>query len=228
LACSGHHEIAQDHSWKDRKFNTVLQESCRFGSERGLAGDGLGIAYPSDRGAKPVVRSRVSTGVSSRHQRDPVFRMHRRGASTAAPRARQDIVGGEGARALGTRQRHKLRPRRVNRAGYRVRCPPISIIWCSPCHCHFSDVRALREGTFGAAHRGQGAVCCNMVQVWHGTCLTSRLDGPIAGGPKNQDRHVMKRNISSAMQLYLDNGPRSASENRPFTDRPAHAGSSTE
>ena len=45
------------HSWKDRKFNTVLQGSCGFGSERGVMGAGSGIDYRSDRGAGPGGRS---------------------------------------------------------------------------------------------------------------------------------------------------------------------------
>jgi hypothetical protein len=36
----------------------VLQGSYGFGSERGVMGAGSGIAYQSDRGAEPVVRSR--------------------------------------------------------------------------------------------------------------------------------------------------------------------------
>ena len=55
-----------------------------------------------------------------------------------------------------------------------------------------------------------GAV--RMRPVWHDTCLTSRLDGPIAGGhsPGNQDRDDTMEPNTNAMQVYLDNRPRNA------------------
>ncbi len=74
------------YSWKDRKFNTVLQGSCGSGSEWGVMGAGSGIVYRSDRGAGPGGEIPGSRQARSRGMNGIPVLGRRRGAPTAAPR----------------------------------------------------------------------------------------------------------------------------------------------
>jgi hypothetical protein len=80
--------------------------------------------------------------------------------------------------------------------------PPISILMeriALP--CHFSGIRALREGTDWCGLRRAEAPC-DAKWCKHG------LDGPIAGhSPRNQDRDDTMEQNANAMQLHLDNRP---------------------